>query len=123
MIHMAPPGIFGAPPIDEVGLGYDPEFAREQLATAGYPNCDGFPQVSFLGFSGQSILDWIEFVRGQWEENLGCSADLFRLEQLSFVELLEATDGAVPDEDAPHLWTFGWGPDYPDENNWVGDIL
>jgi len=21
------------------------------------------------------------------------------------------------------MWTLGWGPDYPDENNWVGDVL
>ena len=27
MKHFAPPGIFGAPPIDEVGVGYDPEYA------------------------------------------------------------------------------------------------
>ena len=21
------------------------------------------------------------------------------------------------------MWTLGWGPDYGDENNWVGDVL
>jgi len=21
------------------------------------------------------------------------------------------------------MWTLGWGPDYADENNWVGDVL
>ena len=34
-----------------------------------------------------------------------------------------AIDGSLPDEDVPHIWTLGWGPDYPDENNWVGDVL
>ena len=123
MRHFAPPGIFGAPPINEVGVGFDPEFARQQLADAGYPNCEGFPQVSLLGYSGQSTLNWIEFAQAQWEQNLGCSADLIQIEQQPFADLLAATAGDVPTEQAPHMWTGFWGPDYPDENNWVGDVL
>jgi oligopeptide transport system substrate-binding protein len=123
MTHFAPPGIFGAPPIDEVGLGYDPEFARQQLADAGYPDCEGFPQVTLLGYSGQSTLNWIEYAQAQWEENLGCSADLIQIEQQSFADLLAATAAETPDAEAPHMWTLGWGPDYADENNWVGDVL
>jgi oligopeptide transport system substrate-binding protein len=123
MKHFAPPGIFGAPSIDEVGIGYDPEFAREQLAAAGYPNCEGFPQISLLGYSGQDALDWLEYAQGQWETNLGCSADLIQIEQQDFNELLVATSEETPDKETPHIWTLGWGPDYPDENNWVGDVL
>jgi oligopeptide transport system substrate-binding protein len=123
MIHFAPPGIFGAPPIDEVGMPFDPEFAREQLAEAGYPNCEGFPQVTLMSYAGENALNWIEFAQAQWAENLGCSADLIQLEQLTFAELLAATAGDTPDEEAPHMFTLLWGPDYPDENNWVGDVL
>jgi oligopeptide transport system substrate-binding protein len=123
MIHFAPPGIFGAPPIDEVGIPFDPDFARAQLAEAGYPDCEGFPQVTLLGYSGQSTLNWIEFAQANWSEVLGCSADLIKIEQQPFAELLAATAGDTPDEEAPHMWTLGWGPDYADENNWVGDVL
>ena len=123
MKHFAPPGIFGAPPIDEVGVGFDPEFAKQQLADAGYPNCEGFPTVTLLGYSGQSTLNWIEFAQKQWQEHLGCSPDVIQIEQQSFKELLAATSASTPDEEAPHMWTLGWGPDYPDENNWVGDVL
>ena len=123
MTHFAPPGIFGAPPIDEVGIGFDPEFAQAQLAEAGYPNCEGFPQVTLLGYSGQSTLNWIEFAQANWEEVLGCPADVIKIEQQPFRELLAATSGDTPDEEAPHMWTLGWGPDYADENNWVGDVL
>ncbi len=123
MKHFAPPGIFAAPPIDEIGVGYDPEFAKAQLAAAGYPDCEGFPQVTLLGYSGQSTLNWIEFAQNQWEQNLGCSADLIQIEQQPFSELLAATAGDTPDEESPHMWTLGWGPDYADENNWVGDVL
>ena len=123
MIHFAPPGIFGAPPIDEVGIEFDPEFAAEQLAEAGYENCEGFPQVTLLGYSGQSTLNWIEFAQDQWSTNLGCDPSLIQIEQQPFSELLAATAASTPDEDAPHMWTLGWGPDYADENNWVGDVL
>ena len=123
MIHFAPPGIFGAPPINEVGLGFDPEYARQQLAEAGYPNCEGFPTVTLLGYSGQATLNWIEYAQGQWEQNLGCSADKIQIEQQPFAELLSATEADVPDTQAPHMWTLGWSPDYADENNWVGDVL
>ncbi len=122
MKHLAPPGIFGAPPIDEVGVGFDPDYAAAQLAEAGYPGCEGLPPVTLLGYSGQSTLNWIEFAQAQWEEHLGCSADIIQIEQLPFSELLDATASDDPGE-APHMWTLGWGPDYADENNWVGDVL
>ncbi len=121
MKHLAPPGIFGAPPIDEVGVGYDPVWAAEQLAEAGYPNCEGFPQVTLLGYSGEHTLNWIEFAQAQWEENLGCDPSLIQIEQQSFADLLVATK--AEDAEAPHMHTLGWGPDYADENNWVGDVL
>jgi oligopeptide transport system substrate-binding protein len=123
MRHFAPPGIFGAPPIDEVGIAFDPEFARQQLADAGYPDCEGFPQVTLLGYTGQATLNWIEYAQAQWEEVLGCSADLIQIEQQTFRDLLAATAADTPDEEAVHMWTLGWGPDYADENNWVGDVL
>jgi oligopeptide transport system substrate-binding protein len=123
MKHFAPPGIFGAPPINEIGVGFDPEFARAEMEAAGYPNCEGFPQVTLLGYSGQNTLNWIEYARAQWEEHLGCPADIIQIEQQAFAELLAATEADVPDAEAPHMWTLGWGPDYADENNWVGDVL
>jgi oligopeptide transport system substrate-binding protein len=123
MKHFAPPGIFGAPPIDEIGVGFDPEFAAAEMEAAGYPNCEGFPQVTLLGYSGQSTLNWIEYAQAQWEEHLGCGADLIQIEQQAFAELLAATEADVPDAESPHMWTLGWGPDYADENNWVGDVL
>ena len=123
MTHFAPPGIFGAPPIDEIGIGFDPDFARAEMEAAGYPNCEGFPQVTLLGYSGAATLAWIEFAQANWSEVLGCDPSLIQVEQQQFSDLLATTDASVPDEEAPHMWTLGWGPDYADENNWVGDVL
>jgi ABC-type transport system substrate-binding protein len=121
MTHFAPPGIFGAPPINEVGIGYDPDFARAELEAAGYPGCAGFPTVTLLGYSGASTLAWIEFAQANWNEVLGCDPSLIQIEQQSFADLLATTQ--LPDDEAPNMWTLGWGPDYGDENNWVGDVL
>ncbi|MBG7610599.1 MAG: peptide ABC transporter substrate-binding protein [Anaerolineae bacterium] len=121
MIHFAPPGIFGAPPISEVGVGYNVAYAQEQLALSDYPDCEGLSEVSLMGFYGQSSLDWIEFARSNWSENLGCDPALITLEQQSFGELLALTE--ADDDHVPNMWTLGWGPDYADENNWVGDVL
>lgn len=123
MRHFAPPGIFGAPPIDEVGVGYNPEYAAAQLADAGYPNCEGFPQVTLLGYSGESTLRWIEFAQANWQENLGCDPGIIQIEQQDFSDLLTSTAADTPTGDRPHMWTLGWGPDYADENNWVGDVI
>ncbi|UCC65200.1 MAG: peptide ABC transporter substrate-binding protein [Anaerolineae bacterium] len=123
MKHFAPPGIFGAPPLDRVGVGYDPDYARRQLAEANYPDCEDFPQVTLLGSDGQSARQWIEYARAQWQEHLGCRADLIQIEQRPFEELLAVTAIEAPVEEAPHMWTMGWAPKYADENNWVGDAL
>ncbi len=121
MTHFAPPGIFGAPPIDKVGVGFDPEYAREQLAEGGYPNCEGLPPVTLMIGPGPEALPDGEYAQAQWMEHLGCSPQTIQIEQLPFYEMLEAAMG--PTETRPHMWTMGWAADYPDENNWVGDVL
>jgi oligopeptide transport system substrate-binding protein len=121
MIHFAPPGIFGAPPVDEVGLSFDPQFAREQLAAAGYPNCQGFPRVTIVSYREQDPL--LEFAKDQWMTNLGCSADVIQVETRAFRETMDLTMSDAPDTQAPNMWKMGWVADYADENNWVGAVL
>lgn len=123
MIHFAPPAMFGAPPIDEVGVGFDPVYARTQLAEAGYPNCEGLPLITVVSYADAEVQTFLEFAQSNWVEHLGCDPDQIRLEQEEFYVLLETTARGAPDEIAPHVYFFGWGADYPDENNWVGDVL
>lgn len=121
MIHFTPPGMFGAPPINEVGVGYDPEFARAQMAEAGYPDCEGFPNVEFVTYTGAGT--WAEFLAASVERELGCDPNIMTIEQQEFSVLLETVDKNNPPEDRPNLWTLGWGPDYADANNWVNEVL
>jgi oligopeptide transport system substrate-binding protein len=121
MIHFTPPGMAHAPPINEVGVGFDPEYAVAQLAEAGYPNCEGFPNVDIVTWSGGDT--WTEYWAAAAEEHLGCDPDLFTVEQLAFEVMLELISADTPTQDRPNAWTLGWLPDYGDANNWVGDVL
>jgi oligopeptide transport system substrate-binding protein len=121
MIHFTPPGMAHAPPINEVGVGFNPEYANEQMAEAGYPNCEGFPNVDIITYTGAGT--WAEFWAAGAEEFLGCDPALLNVEQLEFSVLLEIIDPDTPVQDRPNAWTLGWGPDYGDANNWVNDVL
>jgi len=121
MIHFTPPGMFGAPPVNEVGVGYNPEYARQQIELAGYPNCEGFPTIEFIAQSG--IGSWGECLAASVERELGCDPNIMTIEQQEFSVILETTSAQNATEDRPNIWTAGWGPDYPDANNWVNDVL
>ena len=121
MIHFTPPGMFGAPAINAVGIGYDPEYAVVEMEAAGYPNCEGFPSIDVVTQQGAGT--WAEFWAAAAEEHLGCDPALFNIEQLEFSVYLQVTDEDTAEQDRPHAWMALWGPDYPDANNWVGDVL
>ncbi len=121
MIHFTPPGMFGAPAINSIGIGYDPEYAKLEMEAAGYPNCEGFPNINVVTQSTAGT--WAEFWAASAEEHLGCDPALFTIEQLEFSVYLQVTSEDTADQDRPHAWMALWGPDYPDANNWVGDVL
>lgn len=121
MKQFTPLQIFGDSQVEEVGIGFDVEYAQAQLAEAGYPDCEGFPEVELLGGSTANALNQLEFFQSQWAEHLGCQNII--LSQSPFSELLDATAASTKDEDVPHMWTLGWRPDYADQQNWVGDVL
>ncbi|MCB9436396.1 MAG: peptide ABC transporter substrate-binding protein [Anaerolineales bacterium] len=121
MIHFTPPSMFGAPPINEVGIGFDPEYAAAELAEAGYPNCEGFPNIDMITQSGTGT--WAEFWAAAAEQYLGCDPSLINVEQLEFSVYLTATSADTPTQDRANTWNALWGPDYQDANNWVGDVL
>ena len=72
MKHLAPPIVFGAPAIDEVGVGYDLEFAHAELEAAGYPGCQGFPQVTMFISAIQIFYQSLSASCGIGKGNLGC---------------------------------------------------
>ncbi|MCC7206918.1 MAG: peptide ABC transporter substrate-binding protein [Anaerolineae bacterium] len=127
MAHFMPPGIIGAVPINEVGVGqpntpgFDAEYAKAEMEAAGYPNCEGFPEYTVVTYQGAS--DWAEFLQNAAQNVLGCDPGLMTIEELEFTVLLRTIRSDTPTIQRPNMWTLGWGPDYPDAHNWVHDVL
>jgi ABC-type oligopeptide transport system substrate-binding subunit len=122
MRHLLPPGVFGAPPIEEVGAGYNPDRAREQMANSGYGDCRLMPPVTYMVSSSDLALQQAELLREMWQEELNCPEDQIVIEQVQFGTLLANTR---PDAGAarPDLWDLGWASYYPDANYWMQDVM
>lgn len=122
MRHLAPPGVIGAPPIDEVGTGYSPDRARLAMDNSIFGDCRLMPPITYQVASSDLALQQAELLREMWVEELGCNEEQIIIEQVQFGDLLANTR---PDagENRPDLWDLGWVSYYPDENNWLGDVL
>jgi oligopeptide transport system substrate-binding protein len=92
-----------------IGLPYDPEQGQQLLAEAGYPDGDGFPVVDAL--ASRRFEPWCEYLRVQWQENLGVEITW---------ETMEA--GMLPDRldrEPSHIFLSGWLADYPDPDSFL----
>ncbi len=122
MRHLAPPGVFGAPPIDAVGVGYNPELARQKLVESGFVSCRLMPNITFMVSSLDLSLLQAEVIRDMWVKELDCAEEQIIIDQVQFGTLLAKTRADVG-ENRPDVWELGWSSYYPDENNWVTDLL
>ena len=103
-----PPGMPGH--VEGIGLPYNPQKARRLLAEAGYPDGRGFPSFNFVIPQGAIIVD-LDFVRSQWQKNLGLTFDCEILDFLTMVQRLG--------DSLPQLYAFSWVADYPDPDSFL----
>jgi 16S rRNA (guanine(527)-N(7))-methyltransferase RsmG len=122
MRHLAPPGVIGAPPIDEVGAGYSPDMARQLMDSSIYGDCRLMPPITYMVSTSDIALEQAELLRQMWMEELGCTEEQITIQQVQFGELLATTrpDSGIK---RPDLWDLGWASYYPDQDNWLGDVL
>lgn len=120
--HLSPPGVYGAPPLDRVGVGYNPDYARQQLLLGGVTACRFLPEIRYMVNSSDAALFQAELVRDMWVDELGCPEEKIVIEQVQFGELLANTrsDGS---ENRPDIWDLGWSGFYPDAHNWFAEVL
>lgn len=127
MAHFMPPGIRGAVPINEVGLGtadnfgFDPTYAKKEIAAAGYPNCANFPTIRILAQEGAQ--DTVQFLQNAVKTNLGCDTTKINVESAEFSVFLTQIKKENPTAQRPNMWTSAWGPDYPDAQDWMYAVL
>jgi ABC-type oligopeptide transport system substrate-binding subunit len=122
MRHLTPPGAAGVLSFDEVGEGYSPDYAVQQIHTSGFGGCSQMPPIRFLVNASDISLQRAEIIRDMWLENLGCPPEQIVIEQVQFGMLLANTR---PDsgELRPDVWELGWAAYYPDPHNWLGDLI
>jgi oligopeptide transport system substrate-binding protein len=114
---LAPPGIFGSAAGDpEVGIYYDPEAARAELALAGYPDGIGFPPVTILVNDKESNVRAAETLQQMWQETLGVTVNIERQEPMAFLQTVSVD---TPVEQLPHMWGSSWAGAYPDQNSYI----
>ena len=98
------------------GNPFNPGEARRLLAAAGFPGGQGFPAFEAVIVDEARDRMIGEWLRQQWEENLGLHMTLKRLEWSSFLDTCYKThDYAVNG--------IIWVADFPDPMNFLGELL
>lgn len=112
---IVPPGV-PAHNANLKGLEYNPEKARQLLASAGYPNGQGFPplKLSFRA-SVEDIRNTAVSVAADLEKNLGIKVELDETEWTTF--LARRARGELP------FSFLRWAADYLDPQNFLSTML
>jgi oligopeptide transport system substrate-binding protein len=115
----AGPGIYGiVPPImpkydskSIKGYSFDPEKAKQLLKEAGYPNGDGFPEITLqINEGGGRNTQVAEAVQNMLKE-VGINT---KIQILQFAQHLDNIDAGRVD-----FFRLGWIADYPDPENFL----
>lgn len=106
------PDMKGYPSESVSGYDYDPEKARNYLKKAGYPNGEGFPQITLhLNASGGINKQAADAITSMLHKNLGVNIDLNVIPMSELHPKVERGELS--------FWRFGWIADYPDPSNFL----
>lgn len=109
---IVPPGMPGYDSKAIKGYSYNPEKAREYMAKAGYPNGEGFPEVTLQLNSGGGTNEQVaEAVQKMLQETLNIKVNIMKMQWAQHLENLETGKA--------QFWRAGWIADYPDPQNFL----
>lgn len=115
------PGLAGAPTLEEypdLGAVYDVEKANAELDSylteKGITRADLDITLMFNTSEGHQRI--AEAIQQMWKDNLGVDVKLTNQEWKVF---LDTINGPA----APQVFRLGWCLDYPDANNFIGDVF
>lgn len=110
MTGWVPSGMFGY--FSDVGLQFDLEKAKAELAKAGYgEGGKPLPKIELHFNTNENHQRIAEAVQAQLKEHLGISVELKNEEWKSYLAKVKT--------DPPSLFRFGWLADYPDPDNFM----
>jgi oligopeptide transport system substrate-binding protein len=92
-------------------IGYDPDAARQHLEDAGYPDGEGFPQLTILIRDDPQAVATAEFLQEDFQEILGINVSIERVDA--------QTRGMRFGQRNFELFPAGWQQDYADPENWI----
>jgi oligopeptide transport system substrate-binding protein len=99
---------YAAPP----GQRFDPAYARECLARAGYPGGQGFPRLEILFNTSEDHRRIAEAVQAMWKEHLNLPVALSNQEWASYLNATTRLEYQVARR--------SWIGDYPDPSTFLG---
>lgn len=104
---------FGKYPADQVkGYEFNPDKARQLMREAGFPNGNGFPEVTLQLNSGGTTNELLaEAIQSMLKENLNVKINL---DVMPLNQLIENFESAKAD-----FWRSAWVADYPDPENFL----
>ena len=124
----APPGIFGNVAADKtigswlvMGTYADQlKEAQKMLADAGYPEGQGIDIVMMYN-TLESHAQIMQAVQAMWAEAFPKAK--LTIENQEWGVYLKTLLPESPDAEKPNVFRMGWCADYPDENNWLNEVL
>ncbi len=116
-----PPSVVHASP-DLLRSAYDPDSARQLLASVGFANCQELGQISYLVDATDLALQHAETLIDMWVEELFCIESQFEIEQVQFGTLLAYTRPGTG-ELRPDIWDLAWSGFYPDAHDYYNTVL
>lgn len=94
-----------------IGIQFDVEKAKKLLAEAGFPDGKGFPKFKLAFDTREDNKIVAENILAQWKKNLNVAPEVQSMEWKVYLDAMKT--------DAPEVFRFGWGADYPDANNFM----
>ncbi len=104
---VVPPALIGYNAKSIKGYTYDPDTAKQLLTEAGYPNGEGFPELTLqISMSGGRNIQVAEAIVKMLHENLNITVEIHKIPLAQHYQNVE-TGRAL-------FWRSGWRGDYPD---------
>ncbi len=109
----APMGFEGYPAPE--GVRYDPDYARECLAKAGYPGGKGLPKLDIIFNTSEDHKKIAEVIQDMWQRELGISVELSNQEWASYLKATTQLNYRIARR--------SWIGDYADPNTFLATMI